>query len=768
VRDTWLEPGQTQYSIGGLAAGGYRVRAYPNGGNYVTTATAPFTLADGQARTSVNLVLAVGARVSGSVTGPSGAALSGVDGVDVFVERQVGTTDAPEWDYAGGTWLEPGVKDFTVVGLATGEYRVTARPEGGNYLPGESATFTLAAGQTRTGVSLVLVPGAQVSGRVTGPGGAALTGVDTVHLSIEEKVTRGGETEWEWVKSTVVEPGASYALGGLGPGTYRIEVVARDGDFDPVDRYLTVVSPELTLTAGQQRTGFDLALRAAASVAGTVTGPGGAVLTGVDSMQVRLQQRQPDGFWTNEEGHNNWSWFQDAAFTFTRLEPGTYRVQARTSGNYATTYSASFTLTEGQARTGLRVPLDVGASVSGRIVGPGGGAVSMEENPWVVVQRLDHSLWDESEDDKRRWEASDFREASPAADGTFRVEGLRAGNYILSVKGAGGFADHYSQPFTVAAGQSLTNFGVQLERPGSLSARIVGDPAREGCDVYLERRVTIGGQTRWLNENAIPWDGDWGWAWSGLCTSPSIALGRLSSGTYRLSTWTDSGRSGATYFTLGTAETKSVEIELGKDDQGVGLPATPGIVNVTPPVVSGAPTVGSTLSATRGTWDPADVEVAFQWYRGGSPIEKATGQSYVVTTADVGRTLSVRATATKDGHTLGTATSAPTAAVPALVTPAKPKPVVKQKPVLKVSAKAGKRKATVTLRVSARGVPAAQVNGRAAIYLKGKRLRTVTVKNGKAVLKISKQKKGKRAYTVKYLGNAKVKAGSKSVRISIR
>lgn len=77
------------------------------------------------------------------------------------------------------------------------------------------------------------------------------------------------------------------------------------------------------------------------------------------------------------------------------------------------------------------------------------------------------------------------------------------------------------------------------------------------------------------------------------------------------------------------------------------------------PSISGTPKVGRTLTADPGTWDPADVTVAYQWLRNGEPIEGATSERYRVTRDDQGAALSVRVTATAEGNVnAGTATSA--------------------------------------------------------------------------------------------------------------
>ncbi len=91
-----------------------------------------------------------------------------------------------------------------------------------------------------------------------------------------------------------------------------------------------------------------------------------------------------------------------------------------------------------------------------------------------------------------------------------------------------------------------------------------------------------------------------------------------------------------------------VEVESGQ-----GAP-----VAVVAPEVTGKAKVGSTLTATAGEWDPAEVEVAYQWVRGGEPIDGATSATYRITRADVGSALSVRVSATAEGNAnVGTAVS---------------------------------------------------------------------------------------------------------------
>ena len=101
--------------------------------------------------------------------------------------------------------------------------------------------------------------------------------------------------------------------------------------------------------------------------------------------------------------------------------------------------------------------------------------------------------------------------------------------------------------------------------------------------------------------------------------------------------------------------------------QFIHFRGAPGQTTITggTPVVTGKAVVGETLTATAGTWSPAGVTLAYQWLRDGSIIGGATGSRYRLTTADVGRQISVAITGSKAGLLPRTARSQPTARVTA-------------------------------------------------------------------------------------------------------
>ena len=84
------------------------------------------------------------------------------------------------------------------------------------------------------------------------------------------------------------------------------------------------------------------------------------------------------------------------------------------------------------------------------------------------------------------------------------------------------------------------------------------------------------------------------------------------------------------------------------------------------PTISGTATVGSTLTATPGTWSPT-ATLAYQWLRNGVAISGATASTYVPVAADLSQKITVTVTGSASGYTTTAKTSAPTL----IVTPPK-------------------------------------------------------------------------------------------------
>jgi hypothetical protein len=110
------------------------------------------------------------------------------------------------------------------------------------------------------------------------------------------------------------------------------------------------------------------------------------------------------------------------------------------------------------------------------------------------------------------------------------------------------------------------------------------------------------------------------------------------------------------------------------DDAGHTVLRVAAPTSTTPPTLSGTAKVSQTLTAADGSWTATPV-VTRQWQRcdagGGSctAIDGATGNSYTVTSTDIGQTLRVSETAVNGGGSANVS-SAATGVVPALPLPA--------------------------------------------------------------------------------------------------
>lgn len=171
------------------------------------------------------------------------------------------------------------------------------------------------------------------------------------------------------------------------------------------------------------------------------------------------------------------------------------------------------------------------------------------------------------------------------------------------------------------------------------------------------------------------------------------------------------------------------------------------------PTVTGSGTIGATLTANPGTWSAEGLTFSYQWLRAGSTIPGQTGTTYRVTTADAGRPISVRVTASRTGYQSGAATStAVTVARLASTT----------KVTAPKKAKAGKS-VSVTIKVTA---PGATPSGFVTVYDGTKRIASLKLTRGAAKVTIKKIKPGKHPLKAVYAGDGTV-AGSTSKVVTV-
>lgn len=162
------------------------------------------------------------------------------------------------------------------------------------------------------------------------------------------------------------------------------------------------------------------------------------------------------------------------------------------------------------------------------------------------------------------------------------------------------------------------------------------------------------------------------------------------------------------------------------------------------PSVSGAPQVGQELSAHAPAFVPSATDTTYEWLRGSTAV--AQGSSYKLTTADVGKQVTVRAVGRREPYV-------ETAAEALSGTVAKARPNVRAS----VSALGGRR-VRITVAVTATGLtPTGRVTiRRGSKIVASNRL----LQQGRVVVTLSSQPKVRTRYSVTYSGSSAVSAKS--------
>ena len=181
----------------------------------------PVTVVGGGATTGIDQVVDLGASIAGTVTGPGGEALAGI---------QVG---AYGQYYDGGTWnqqqsvITKADGTYVLTGLPAGTFRLGFRDPSGNHAEefyddaatvGAASNVVLGAGSRITGRDARLAPASHIGGKVTGPDGEPISGV-----SVQAYQKLQGQNYWAMATMSVpTQADGTYDIGGLRNGAYRI------------------------------------------------------------------------------------------------------------------------------------------------------------------------------------------------------------------------------------------------------------------------------------------------------------------------------------------------------------------------------------------------------------------------------------------------------------------------------------------------------------------------------------------------------------------
>jgi len=288
------------YLIKNLGTGKYQVRfnaSCDRTGNYLGAGyRRPVAVTDGKTTTKINGELTQGGSISGVVTShATGARLAGV-----CVDMTRGSNDfGAATNKAGGYsfgHLRPGRYSVSFTGgcgsrgsYAPQSYDGQANAEG-------ATPITIGPGQVRTGIDAAMLPGATVTGRVTGRAGAGVPGICVALISRNYAGGLGrsfvANLDLDLLQVDLAVPPVTitghvgrYRLANLVPGQYAAEFITGCGR--GTARYGSqVFAPQgrgggdwVWAGGGTVTAGVGVALRPAGSITGVVTGQRGRRLS---------------------------------------------------------------------------------------------------------------------------------------------------------------------------------------------------------------------------------------------------------------------------------------------------------------------------------------------------------------------------------------------------------------------------------------------------------------------------------------------------------
>jgi hypothetical protein len=85
-----------------------------------------------------------------------------------------------------------------------------------------------------------------------------------------------------------------------------------------------------------------------------------------------------------------------------------------------------------------------------------------------------------------------------------------------------------------------------------------------------------------------------------------------------------------------------------------------GTLTAPTPTITGIVRAGATLTANAGAWQPAGVTLTYQWYVNGNPVTSGTARTLTLSSAWVGRIVTVKVAGRKTGYVTTSRTSKPT------------------------------------------------------------------------------------------------------------
>lgn len=636
------------YTFESLAAGTYRVEFEGDGDHlgefYVNTdnvdgATSVPIVAGGTA--TVNAELSPAGHVSGTVTAAAGAheALAGVS-----VRAYKFDSESDYWDPQGfgSTTADDGT--YSLDALAPGTYRIGFEHDDASYLQHfygggtdveTAGDVAVAAGATTPNINAALVQGGHVTGKVTT--GNGITPV-AANVEVMEADGFGG---WNDVGDANTNASGVYDVAGLPTGSYKVQFQVNAPYAD--EYYSNKPDPEsataVDVVEAVTTPNINGVVGLAAKVKGKITLPTG--VTDVRSKNVKIVN-PANGAVVAEVDDN------DGIYEVAGLMAGTYRVDfARSSGpslaagqyyngkaeSLADPQPTNVTVASGGTALNINATIKRGGAITGTVLSPTGTPLACS------VHAIDPS----GHRTTRSTRAS-------AKTGDFTVGGLSTGSYQIVVDaarmcgdGPERYYDASTPSHTSASSGDADTVAVTVGSTTAMNVELyhgeVAGPTFSGVarpvitgTTKVGYTLTSGGAATTPTADSV--DRQWYRGATPIAAATGV--------TYKLTT-ADAGYEVSVRYVYHKAGYVNVTKfpTVGKKI---------GAYNKVRPSISGTAKVGRTLTGYRGTWYGAGYKYSYRWYRGTSPISGAIYSKYVLKSADRGKYIKLKITATKSGY----------------------------------------------------------------------------------------------------------------------
>lgn len=319
---------------------------------------------------------------------------------------------------------------------------------------------------------------------------------------------------------------------------------------------------------------------------------------------------------------------------------------------------------DGAAVTGKNVTLDPAAHITGTVTGSGNPLPGAEV---VVYADPGSGTWSPMGSDLT--DANGDYDVTGLVDGTYRVEFQDDSRAHVREWYSDAAKLTLADDVVVGKSQTVADIDADLVAAGRLGGTVTGPDGLPVAQVMVTPYWFVGGTWEFVGEDLID-------LFIYSDSSGRYEVKGLPAGVYRLEFldihskypvefWKDQATlQTATDIVLGPAQTLgNISPTLGAVAVPPAPPAPLAVALRSKPRIKGTARVGEVVKVTTGSWTPAAVTLAYQWYAGSKKIKKATHKKLKLTTKQVGKKLTVKVTASRAGYVPLTVRTKPTGKV---------------------------------------------------------------------------------------------------------